>query len=65
MAEPRDIRTPRASDGVERLKATDGYVLGENQQVEDVLAVDAELLRSEGIEPAWPGFGKTQRRTAD
>jgi hypothetical protein len=43
---------------VERLKATDGYVLGEDQQVEDVLAVDAELLRSEGIEPAWPGFGK-------
>jgi len=50
---------------VERLKATDGYVLGEDQQVEDVLAVDAELLRSEGIEPAWPGFGKLQRQTAD
>jgi hypothetical protein len=64
MAEPRDIRTPRTSDGVERLKATDGYVLGEDQQVEDVLAVDAELLRSEGIEPAWPGFGKMQRQTA-
>lgn len=65
MAEPRDIRTPRKSDGVERLKATDGYVLGENQQVEDVLAADAELLRSEGIEPAWPGFGNTSVKTAD
>jgi hypothetical protein len=62
MAGPRDIRTPRTSDGVERLKATDGYVLGENQQVEDVLAADAELLRSEGIDPAWPGFGNTQRQ---
>jgi len=47
------------------LKATDGYVLGENQQVEDVLAADAELLRSEGIEPAWPGFGNTSVKTAD
>jgi hypothetical protein len=47
---------------VERLKATDGYVLGENQQVEDVLATDAELLRSEGIEPAWPGFDSMQRQ---
>ena len=41
---------------MERLKATDGYVLGENQRVEDILAVDAELLRSEGIDPVWPGF---------
>lgn len=47
---------------MERLKATDGYVLGEDQQVEDVLEADAELLRSEGIEPAWPGFGKAQRQ---
>jgi hypothetical protein len=22
----------------------------------DVLAVEAELLRSEGIDPTWPGF---------
>jgi hypothetical protein len=43
---------------VERLKATDGYVLGEDQRVEDILAVDAELLRSEGIDPAWPGFSE-------
>jgi hypothetical protein len=65
MAKPRDIRTPRTSDGLERLKATDGYVLGEDQQVEDVLAADAELLRGEGIEPAWPGFNKTQLQAAD
>jgi hypothetical protein len=42
---------------MERLKATDGYVLGKGQHVEDVLAADAELLHSEGIDPAWPGFG--------
>jgi hypothetical protein len=38
------------------MRATDGYVLGEGQRVEDVLAADAELLHSEGIDPAWPGF---------
>jgi hypothetical protein len=34
-------------------------MLGKDQQVQDVLAVEAELLRSEGIDPAWPGFGET------
>jgi hypothetical protein len=27
----------------------------DNVYVGDVLAVEAELLRSEGIDPAWPG----------
>jgi hypothetical protein len=31
-------------------------MLGEDQQVEDVFAVEAELLRSEGIDPEWPQF---------
>lgn len=58
MATQRDLRPPHESDGVERLKTTDGYVLAEDQRVEDVLAVDAELLRSEGIDPTWPGFSE-------
>ncbi len=33
-----------------------GYVLGEGRRAEDVLAVQADLLRSEGIDPTWPGF---------
>jgi hypothetical protein len=41
---------------VERLEKPTGYVLGDQQSVEDVLEVEAELLRSEGIDPAWPGF---------
>jgi hypothetical protein len=41
---------------MDRLDLPTGYVLGEDQRVEDVLAVEAELLRSEGIDPAWPGF---------
>lgn len=34
-------------------------MLGKDQQAQDVLAVEAELLRSEGIDPAWPGFEET------
>jgi hypothetical protein len=41
---------------MEPLSPPVGYMLGEDQQVQDVLAVEAELLRSEGIDPAWPGF---------
>lgn len=33
-----------------------GYVLGEGRRAEDVLAIQADLLRSEGIDPSWPGF---------
>lgn len=50
---------------MERLKATDGYVLAEGQRVEDVLAADAELLRSEGIDPPWPGFAKSLSHSDD
>lgn len=39
------------------VKPPKGYALGDDQRIEDVLAVEAELLRSEGINPAWPGFG--------
>jgi hypothetical protein len=34
-------------------------MLGENQRVEDVFALEAELLRSEGIDPQWPPADKT------
>jgi hypothetical protein len=33
-----------------------GYVLSEEHGIKEVLAVEAELLRSEGIDPEWPGF---------
>jgi hypothetical protein len=35
-------------------------MLGADQRVEDVFAVEAELLRSEGIDPEWPPVDKTQ-----
>lgn len=37
-----------------------GYTLGEDQRVEDIFAMEAELLRSEGIDPEWPPFDKAK-----
>jgi hypothetical protein len=45
---------------MERLEDLRGYVLGADQSVEDILAVEADLLRSEGIDPVWPGFDGQQ-----
>ena len=55
MVRRRDLRPHEESDRLDRL-TPGGYVLGEGRRAEDVLAVQAELLRSEGIDPTWPGF---------
>jgi hypothetical protein len=44
-----------------------GYVLTDEEAVKEILEVEAELLRSEGIDPRWPGFpddskGKTKKK---
>jgi hypothetical protein len=59
MATPRDLRTGRQGDRVERLIPT-GYRLPPGQTMKDVLAISAELLRSEGIDPTWPGFDESE-----
>ena len=41
-----------------------GYVLGDKVTVDDVLALEASLLRSEGLDPAWPGFDDTESAAA-
>jgi len=41
---------------MERVDPVTGYVIRDRRSVEQILAVEAELLRSEGIDPAWPGF---------
>ena len=56
MARRRDLQPHEESDRLERLAPSVGYVLGKDRRAEDVLAVQADLLRSEGIDPAWPGF---------
>lgn len=58
MATQRDLQPLEGDDRMGRLNVRDGYVLGANQRVEDILAADAELLRSEGIDPTWQGFSE-------
>jgi hypothetical protein len=41
---------------MERVEPPKGYVLTNKQSAKEILAVEAELLRSEGIDPEWPGF---------
>jgi hypothetical protein len=62
MAGRRALPPAGEGDGVARVDPPTGYVLGKDQRVEDVLAVQAELLRSEGIDPTWPGF-EEQKKT--
>jgi hypothetical protein len=61
MAARRDIRPHEQNNRLERL-TPGGYVLGEDQSVEDVLALESSLLCSEDIDPAWPGFDEQQPR---
>ena len=56
MATQRDLQPADESDRLGQLGLPDGYRLGENRRPEDVLALQAELLRSEGIDPTWPGL---------
>ncbi len=41
---------------MERVEPPKGYVLKDKDTVKELMAIEAELLRSEGIDPAWPGF---------
>jgi len=61
MAKRGDLQPDDESDGMERVTVPGGYRLGKNQTVEDILAVQHELLRSEGIDPAWPGFDEKKQ----
>jgi hypothetical protein len=56
MAGRQDLQPPEESDRLGRLRPPDGYLLGKGRRPEDVLALQAELLRSEGINPVWPGL---------
>jgi len=51
---------------MERVTPSQGYVVKDRESVEEILKVEAELLRSEGIDPAWPGLpGDHQREDRD
>ena len=38
-----------------------GYILSNKESAKEILAVEAELLRSEGIDPRWPGFREAEQ----
>jgi hypothetical protein len=46
---------------VDGVVQTSGYIVRDRETVDRILEIEAELLRSEGIDPAWPGFGKEHR----
>lgn len=54
--EPRE-----EDDRIEEDEPPTGYTLGEDRTMKDVLAVQAELLEAEGLQPAW----KQQRDDAE
>jgi len=41
---------------MERVEPPKGYVLKDKETVKELMTIEADLLRSEGIDPAWPGF---------
>ena len=43
---------------MERVTPPKGYVVSSKEEAEEILAVEAELLRSEGVDPRWPGFAE-------
>ena len=61
MAERANLQSHSERDRMERVELPTGYRLGADQRVQDVLAVEAELLRSEGVDPAWPGYAEAPR----
>lgn len=65
MARRRDLQPSTEADKLDWLDHPTGYMLGEDQRAEDVLAVEAELLASEGLDPAWPGFAPHRRGRPD
>ena len=45
---------------MERVEPPNGYVLTSQDDVHEIMAVEAELLRSEGVDPVWPGFPESK-----
>lgn len=47
---------------MEPVEQATGYIVRDREAVDRILRVEADLLRSEGIDPAWPGFGDKAAR---
>jgi hypothetical protein len=46
---------------MERVTSPKGYTVTTKQDVEEILAIEADLLRSEGVDPRWPGFREDRK----
>jgi hypothetical protein len=49
-------------DPIEPKDQPHGYIVPDSKTAERILAIQAELLESGGLDPAWPGFGRAARR---
>jgi hypothetical protein len=50
-------------DGLEPRQQPQGYMVPDRKAVERILAIEAELLQSEGLDPTWPGFDGPRQST--
>jgi hypothetical protein len=46
---------------MERVTPPKGYTITGRQDVEEILAIEADLLRSEDVDPRWPGFPEDRK----
>jgi hypothetical protein len=46
---------------MERVTPPKGYTVATKRDVEEILAIEADLLRSEGVDPRWPGFPEDRK----
>jgi len=58
MASGRDIRP----DDEDRRVARKGFTLAPGESAEEFLAAREALLRSDGVEPTWPGAAEIRRK---
>lgn len=62
MATSRDLRPRKEGDRLDGLITT-GYRLPPNYTFEDLFNDQADLLRSEGIDPTWRGFKEASEKS--
>jgi hypothetical protein len=60
MATNRDLPVDNEDRHIAR--ATRGFTLAPGETAQQFLAVREDLLRSEGIEPRWPGAAEIRRK---
>jgi hypothetical protein len=65
MAKRRDLQTGDESDGMDPVSIPGGYVLGKNQRITDILAIEDALLSSEGIDPTWVPYTEAELAEAE